>query len=43
MAGFEEVRRLFDRIDLPSPKSCADREVVEITRKALRVKDPYAS
>ncbi|MCT9930555.1 hypothetical protein N5079_10040 [Planotetraspora sp. A-T 1434] len=39
----EEVRRLFDRIDLPLPKSFTDREVVEITRKALRAKDPYAS
>jgi hypothetical protein len=39
----EEVRRLFDRIDLPLPKSFSDRDVVEITRKALRAKDPYAS
>ncbi|GII54055.1 hypothetical protein Pth03_24440 [Planotetraspora thailandica] len=38
----EEVRRFFDRIDLPLPKSYTDREVVEITRKALRAKDPYA-
>ncbi|MEW9531417.1 hypothetical protein [Microbispora sp. NPDC049125] len=39
----EEVRRLFDRIDLSLPRSYADRDVVEITRKALRAKDPYAS
>lgn len=39
----EEVRRLFERIDLPLPKSYTDRDVVEITRKALRAKDPYGS
>jgi hypothetical protein len=38
----EEVRRLFDRVDLPLPKSFTDRDVVEVTRKALRAKDPYA-
>ncbi|ETK36523.1 hypothetical protein [Microbispora sp. ATCC PTA-5024] len=39
----EEVRRLFDRIDLPLPKSFTDRDVVQIARKALRAKDPYGS
>ncbi|MEU8195996.1 hypothetical protein AB0C10_19635 [Microbispora amethystogenes] len=38
----EEVRRLFDGVELPLPKSFTDRDVVEVTRKALRAKDPYA-
>jgi hypothetical protein len=37
----DEVRRLFDRIDLALPTTFTDRDVVEITRKALRAKDPY--
>ncbi|WP_019630647.1 hypothetical protein [Actinomadura atramentaria] len=31
-----EVRRLFEVLDLPLPRSYADRDVVEIVRKALR-------
>jgi len=38
----EEVRRLFSRINLPLPRSFTDRDVVDIIRKALRAKDPYA-
>ncbi|WP_308163935.1 hypothetical protein [Nonomuraea sediminis] len=38
----EEVRELFERIELPLPKSYTYPDVVEITRKALRAKDPYA-
>jgi hypothetical protein len=39
----EEVRVLFDRIDLSLPKSFTDRDVVDITRKSIRAKDPYGS
>ncbi|SDG03817.1 hypothetical protein SAMN05421505_101181 [Sinosporangium album] len=37
----EEVLELFERVGLPLPKSYTDHDVVSITRKALRAKDPY--
>jgi hypothetical protein len=38
----EEVRRLFQGLGLGLPRSFTDRDVAEITRKALRAVDPYA-
>ncbi|ADG88200.1 hypothetical protein [Thermobispora bispora] len=38
----EEVRKLFDRIDLPLPRSFTDRDVVDVIKKAVRAKNPYA-
>jgi hypothetical protein len=37
----EEVRRLFQVLDLPLPRSFGDRDVADIARRALRAVDPY--
>jgi hypothetical protein len=37
----EEVRKLFDELGMALPRSFSDRDVVDITRKALRAKNPY--
>ncbi|MEU6997838.1 hypothetical protein [Nonomuraea sp. NPDC046570] len=39
----EEVEELFRRIGLPLPKAYTDHDVVDVTRKALRAKNPYAA
>lgn len=36
-----EVRRLFQALGLDLPRAFVDRDVAEITRKALRADDPY--
>jgi hypothetical protein len=38
----EEIRRLFQALDLPLPRSFSDRDVSDIARRALRAVDPYA-
>jgi len=38
----EEVRRLFQGLGLALPRSFTDRDIAEITLKALRAEDPYA-
>ncbi|MER6947752.1 hypothetical protein ABT294_27335 [Nonomuraea sp. NPDC000554] len=38
----EEVQELFERIGVPLPKSYDLRDIVDIARKALRARDPYA-
>src|SRR5437868_1328901 len=38
----EEVEELFRKIRLPLPKAYTDHDVVDVTRKALRAKNPYA-
>ena len=37
----EEVRRLFETLGLPLPRSYTDRDIGDLTRKALRAKNPY--
>ncbi|WP_406316845.1 hypothetical protein OHA77_06565 [Streptosporangium sp. NBC_01639] len=37
----EEVRRLFETLGLPLPRSYTDRDIADLTRKALRAKNPY--
>lgn len=37
----EEVRRLFQALGLPLSRAFADRDVADITRRALRASDPY--
>lgn len=37
----EEIRRLFQVLDLPLPRSFSDRDVADIARRALRAVDPY--
>ncbi|MFF0246916.1 hypothetical protein ACWEU6_23125 [Streptosporangium sandarakinum] len=37
----EEVRKLFEALGLPLPRSYTDRDVADLTRKALRAKNPY--
>ncbi|MEV7969807.1 hypothetical protein AB0O34_28080 [Sphaerisporangium sp. NPDC088356] len=39
----DETRRLFEVLGLGLPKSYGDRDVVEIIRKAIRAKNPYAT
>jgi hypothetical protein len=39
----EEVRKIFDTLGLSLPRTYTDRDVVEITRKAIRAKNPYES
>ncbi|WP_106398571.1 hypothetical protein [Actinocorallia populi] len=38
----EEIRRLFQALDLALPRSFSDRDVADIARRALRPVDPYA-
>jgi hypothetical protein len=37
----EEVRKLFEDLGIALPRSFTDRDVIDITRKALRAKNPY--
>jgi hypothetical protein len=37
----EEVRKLFEVLNLPLPRSFTDRDVGDIVRKALQAKNPY--
>ncbi len=39
----DEVRRLFDALDLPLPATFTDRDVSDIVDKALRADNPYRS
>ncbi len=37
----EEVRKLFEALGLPLPRSYTDRDVADLVRKALRPQNPY--
>jgi hypothetical protein len=39
----DEVRRLFEVLGLGLPKAYGDRDVVDITRRAIRAKNPYSA